>query len=68
MVISTLAAQRPDWFAEHKLELLSDQTKFLDAVPVVRDCVPLPSIKGFYEDKEEKQFETVVKMAILHPV
>ena len=61
MVISTLAAQRPDWFAEHKLELLSDQTKFLDAVPVVRDCVPLPSIKGFYEDKEEKQFETVVK-------
>ena len=61
MVISSLASQKPDWFAKHKVELLSDQTKFLDAVPVVKDLVPLPSIKGFYEDKEEKQFETVVK-------
>ena len=61
MVISTLAAQEPEWFSAHKVELLSDRTKFLDAVPVVGSAAPLPSIKGFYEDKEEKRFETVVK-------
>ena len=61
MIISSLAAQNPDWFAEHKVELLSDGTQFLDAVPVVGNYIPLPSIKGFYEDKEETQFETVVK-------
>ena len=61
MVISALAAQEPEWFAAHKGELLSDRTQFLDAVPVLGSAAPLPSIKGFYEDKEEKQFETVVK-------
>ena len=53
MVLGQLSADAPDWFGEHRLELLSEQTRFLDAVPIVGDTVPLPSIKGFYEGKEE---------------
>ena len=61
MVVSALASHSPDWFAAHKGELLSDRTRFLDAVPVVGELPPLPSVKGFYENKEETHFETVVK-------
>lgn len=53
MVISALSANAPDLFAAHRVELLSERTRFLDAVPVVGEGVPLPSIKGFYESKEE---------------
>ena len=67
MIISSLAAEQPDWFGEHKRELLSDATRFLDAVPVIGDCAPLPSIKGFYENKEETRFETVVKDGTFTP-
>lgn len=61
MVISTLAARNPDWFRENRTVLLSDDTRFLNALPVVEQWVPLPSIRGFYEDKAETVFETVVK-------
>lgn len=61
MVISTLAARDPEWFQSHRVELLSDKTRFLNAIPAAVRQVPLPSIKGFYEDKEETQFETVVR-------
>ncbi len=60
MVMSELAARMPEWFQAHRAALLSDQTRFLDAVPVVGDLAPLPSIKGFYEDKEETHFESVL--------
>ena len=61
MVISALAAQEPEWFQAHRVELLSDGTRFLNAVPAPMGTVPLPSIKGFYEDKAEEHFESVVK-------
>lgn len=61
MVASTLAAENPTWFQEHRIDLLSEKTRFLDAVPVVEGLAPLPSIKGFYEDKQESSFESVVK-------
>ncbi|MCC8064369.1 MAG: RAMP superfamily CRISPR-associated protein [Clostridiales bacterium] len=60
MVMSELAARMPEWFQAHRAALLSDQTRFLDAVPVVGDLVPLPSIKGFYEDKDETDFVSVL--------
>lgn len=61
MVISALAAQDPDWFQENRTALLSDDTRFLNALPVMGRWVPLPAIQGFYEDKAETVFETVVK-------
>ncbi|MBE5708293.1 MAG: hypothetical protein EGR51_00100 [Oscillibacter sp.] len=67
MVISALAAQEPEWFQAHRVDLLSDETRFLNAVPAPEGTVPLPSIKGFYEDKEETRFETVVKDGAFSP-
>lgn len=54
-VMGRLAAQDPAWFAAHKTELLS--VRFLDAVPVVDAGTPLPSIRGFYEDKQESALD-----------
>ena len=67
MVISMLAAQEPEWFQVHRVDLLSDGTRFLNAAPAPEGTVPLSSIKGFYEDKEETQFETVVKDGSFSP-
>lgn len=60
MVIGALAAADPAWFQTHKTELLSAQTRFLDAVPTPVAASVLPSIKGFYETKEETGLESVV--------
>ena len=60
MVMSSLASSQPEWFQEHKAALLED-VRFLDAVPVMDKGAVLPSIRGFYEDKAEQKFETVVK-------
>ncbi|MEG2679233.1 MAG: hypothetical protein RR949_04770, partial [Oscillospiraceae bacterium] len=60
MVIGTLAQENPTWFAAHKLALLSEQTRFLDAVPNPTQLPALPAIKGYYEDKAETRFESVV--------
>lgn len=67
MVVSLLADQDPAWFGEHKTALLSEQTRFLDALPKPADLDVLPSVKGFYEDKEEKAFESVVRSGSLTP-
>ncbi|MCD7886942.1 MAG: RAMP superfamily CRISPR-associated protein [Clostridiales bacterium] len=60
LVMSDLAARVPEWFETHKAQLLSEQTRFLDAMPVVGELAPLPSIRGFYEDKEEADFVSVL--------
>ncbi len=60
MVISYLAQKDPAWFEQHKSALLQ-KTVFLDAVPVQGDAAVIPSPMGFYENKEETRFETVVK-------
>lgn len=59
-VIGTLARQDPDWFSQHREALLTEETRFLDAMPSREGMVPLPSVMGFYEDKEETVFESVV--------
>jgi hypothetical protein len=60
MVMEALASSRPEQFAAHQTALLSDRTRFLDAVPNPAGLAVLPSIKGFYEDKEGTRFESVV--------
>lgn len=60
MVMSALAAQVPEWFRANRQALLSDGTRFLDAVPAPVDGPVLPAIRGFYETKEETGLESVV--------
>ena len=60
MVLTELAARDPEWFQEHRIALLSSGTRFLDAVPRPVDMEVLPSLKGFYEDKEENNFCSVL--------
>lgn len=66
-VMSRLASQMPELFAAHKRSLLSDGTRFLDAVPKKCELPVLPSVKGFYEDKEETVFESVVRNGSFTP-
>lgn len=67
MVISRLAAAYPAWFKENRRELLSENTRFLDALPNSLGFAALPSIKGFYEDKNEENFQTVLLDGELGP-
>ena len=60
MVLGELARRDPAWFEAHKAALLTGKTRFLDAVPQAEGHVPIPSIKGFYEDKAAEHFESVV--------
>ena len=60
-VMSELSMREPEWFEANKAALLSDHTRFLDALPKVAKLDVLPSIKGFYENKEETAFESVVQ-------
>lgn len=59
-VMGRLAADDPVWFEANKVALLSDGTRFLDAVPSPFSLPPLPALRGFYEDKEGTRFESVV--------
>ena len=64
-VISALAKTDPDWFAAHRTDLLSERTRFLDLMPIRGGGAPLPTIKGFYEDKKsedapDKEFTNIV--------
>ena len=59
-VINALQKQNLSWFSAHKKELLCEHTRFLDFVPVTGDGVPRPTIKGFYESKDETKFQSVV--------
>lgn len=59
-VIEMLAAGDQAWFAAHKAALLD--VRFVDAVPVPDHAlVPIPAFRGFYEDKDEKTLECMVR-------
>lgn len=58
-VVSALAEKEAHWFAENK-ETLLYRIRFLDAMPNPEGRAVLPSIKGFYENKDETEFETVM--------
>lgn len=66
-VMGTLAQREPEWFQAHRIALLSEETRFLDAVPVCGDWTPLPSVKGFYENKEETVFRSIVREGSVEP-
>lgn len=59
MVLSDLAQQQPEWFEEHKVELLTG-TCFLDAVPCPADWKPLPPLMGFYGEKGKDDLTSVL--------
>ncbi len=61
MVINSLAESDPEWFEENRTVLLGEKTRFLDAVPVRGELPVLPSLMGFYEDKSETCFVSVLK-------
>lgn len=68
MVVSNLAVNQPEWFREHRVELLSESTRFLDAVPILGEYAPLPSIRGFYEGKQESgEIESVLRSGDFTP-
>ncbi len=53
LIVGRLAASDPAWFEKNRRALLSDNVKFLDAVPVRGKDPVIPSIKGYYEDKKD---------------
>lgn len=53
MIVSELSAEAGEWFDKNRIALLADKTRFLDAFPLRGDYAPIPSPKGFYEDKQE---------------
>lgn len=59
-VAGKLAQEAPDWFRDHKEGLLSDSTRFLNAFPTPAGKPAIPSLMGFYEDKAESRFESVL--------
>lgn len=60
LLLSTLAREQPDWFAAHKAQLLGDGVRFLDALPVSEGQAAVPAPMGFYEDKGETHFYSVL--------
>ena len=67
MVLSELSRRDPDWFQAHRRELLSSGVRFSDAVPSVDGLEAIPSIQGFYENKEETDFQSVLKTGNITP-
>lgn len=62
MAASLLAQREPDWFAANKIALLTEKTRFLSAFPVQNDNpAVLPSLKGFYEQKDGSDFRSVLE-------
>ena len=53
MVIGTLARQNAAFFGTHRRELLSASVRFTDALPVLGEGVSIPSVRGFYESKDD---------------
>ncbi len=61
MAVSELARREPEWFAENRIRLLSEKTRFLDAYPCSSGTEGIPSLMGFYEDRNEAHFKSILK-------
>lgn len=64
-VMTQLALQKPDWFEEHKKELLGNGVKFLNAFPCIGEEPSIPTPYGFYEDKAQTRFYSVLKQDVV---
>lgn len=60
-VLSQLAASDPEWFSAHRQTLLGQKLRFLNALPAVGGQPSLPTPLGFYEDKAQTRFYSVLK-------
>lgn len=60
MVMSQLALTEPEWFEENKTALLTDSTRFSGAYPVMDEMAAVPAPMGFYEDKAQSDFYSVL--------
>ena len=59
LVISHLAKQDPEWFADHK-QLLLQQVRFRSALPLADGARQIPTPMGFYENREQTDFYHVL--------
>ncbi len=60
LIVSTLARERPEWFLCHKSQLLGNGVRFLNALPVSGEQATIPTPMGFYEDKGNTRFYSVL--------
>ena len=67
LVAGALSASDPAWFTAHRQALLSEATRFLDAMPLSEGMVTLPAIKGYYENKEETALAFMLKDGKVEP-
>lgn len=62
MVLGSLAQYCPEWFEINKAALLSDHTRFCDALPCGPvGSTPIPTPMGFYEKASEEKLISVVR-------
>lgn len=59
-VISALAKTAPEWFSAHRAQLLGDDVHFLNAFPILNGKATIPTPGGFYEDKAQTRFYSVL--------
>ena len=63
MVLSALALRDQAWFAEHKEELLK-KIRFLNAFPMAEEGPQIPTPAGFYADKAQTRFYSVLSREV----
>lgn len=61
MVMHALANRDPAWFEKHRISLLSEKTRFLDAVPWQKGRVTLPGLRCFYSQKGSDKVVNVLQ-------
>ncbi len=59
-VLSTLAQEEKEFFQTHQEDLLGSGTRFLNTVPYDETQCFLPSIQGFYENKDGSGLESIM--------
>lgn len=67
MVISTLAAEYPEWFSQNKTALFADDVRFLNAYIQIDGEGSIPTPNGFYEDKKKTRFYSVLTDGVVQP-
>lgn len=63
-ILTQLALQNPSWFEAHKKQLLGNDVCFLNAFPTIGDKPSIPTPFGFYEDKAQTRFYSVLKQDV----
>lgn len=64
MILSRLAETDRGWFEAHKAQLLRN-VQFLNALPTAVDQPQIPTPMGFYQDKAESRFYSVLRQNVV---